>query len=164
MKERDEWKTTFKTKHVLYEWLVLPFGFFIAPSTFMQLINHVLRKHIGVFVVVYFEDLLVYNKNFKMMLNILGSCLKLYEKLNCNGNKKCYFCQENVIFLGYIITISGVKVDEERIKVIKDWLKPTIADVRSFHGLTSFYRRFLRNFTFIVALMTECLKKRYEFQ
>uniref|UniRef100_A0A1J3GDV5 RNA-directed DNA polymerase n=1 Tax=Noccaea caerulescens TaxID=107243 RepID=A0A1J3GDV5_NOCCA len=166
MKEGDEWKTTFKTKHGLYEWLVMPFGLTNAPSTFMRLMNHVLRSFIGVFVVVYFDDILIYSKSLDDHLKHISSVLDVLRKECLYANlKKCTFCTDNLVFLGFVVSADGVKVDEEKVKAIREWPSPkSVGEVRSFHGLAGFYRRFVKDFSTIAAPLTEVIKKDVGFQ
>ncbi|XP_076920612.1 uncharacterized protein LOC143581801, partial [Bidens hawaiensis] len=156
----DEWKTAFKTRDGLYEWMVMPFGLSNAPSTFMRLMNHIFKAFIGRFMVVYFDDILVFSNSLDDHLHHLKEVFSILreQKLYANENK-CHFLQHEVIFLGYLVSGTGIHMDNSKIDAITTWPTPTsLHDVRSFHGLASFYRRFIRDFSTIVAPMTDCLK------
>jgi len=161
MRSGDEWKTAFKTKQGLYEWLVMPFGLSNAPSTFMRLMNEVLKPFIGHFVVVYFDDILVYSRDeqdHKRHLRLVFQVLReqnLYAKM-----EKCEFFTSQLTFLGYVVSARGIQVDPSKVEAVQSWPVPkSITEVRSFHGLASFYRRFIKDFSSLMAPITECMKR-----
>jgi hypothetical protein len=166
MKEGDEWKTAFKTKYGLYEWFVMPFGLTNALSTFMRLMNHVLRAFIGRFVVVYFNDILIYSNNLEEYVMHVKSVLEILRKEKLFANlKKCTFCTDKLVFLGFVVSKRGIEVDEEKVKAIQEWPTPTtISQVWSFHGLASYYRWFVRDFSSLASPLTEVIKKNVPFK
>jgi hypothetical protein len=139
----------------------MPFGLSNAPSTFMQLMNQVLKPFIENFVVIYFDDILIYSRN---PVNHMDHMRKVLEVLRENklfiNLKKCSFMMDQLLFLGFVVSADGIRVDEEKVRAIREWPTPkTVEEVRSFHGLATFYRRFIQNFSSIVAPITECMKK-----
>ena len=90
-------------------------------------------------------------------------CSSRSEGLYANFKKRV-FCTDQVVFLGFVVSSQGLKVDEEKIKAIQEWPTPsTIGQVRSYHGLASFYRRFVKDFSTIAAPMTSVNKKNVSF-
>ena len=144
----------------------MPFGLTNAPSTFMRLMNHALRAFIGRFVVAYFNDILVYSKNLDEHINHLHCVLVVLRKEKLYANlKKCFFCMDKVVFFSYIVSAKGIEVDEENVKAIKEWPTPqSITEVRSFHSLASFYRRFVKDFNTLAAPLIEIIKKSMRFK
>jgi hypothetical protein len=139
----------------------MPFGLTNAPNTFMRLMNEVLCSFIGKFVVVYFDDILIYSKLMDEHIEHLCAVFGALREARLFANlEKCTFCTDRVAFLGYVVTPYGIEVDEVKIEAIKSWpISATLTQLQSFLGLAGFYRRFVRDFSTIAAPLNYLTKK-----
>jgi hypothetical protein len=155
-------KTAFTTRYGLYEYLVMSFGLTNAPAHFMYLMNSVFMPELDKFVIVFIDDILVYSRNKEEHLCIILNHLRehqLYAKFS-----KCEFWLKEVSFLGHVLSAEGVAVDPGKVRDILDWKPPTtVHQVRSFLGMTGYYRRFIPDFSKVSKPITELLKVQVKF-
>jgi len=132
----------------------------------MRLMHHVLGPFIGQFVVVYFDDILIYSLSLKDHDSHVRQVLETLRKESLYVNHaKCMFALDHIDFLGFVVSFKGVHVDKEKVATIQHWPTPTnVNEVQSFHGLDSFYGRFVQNFNTIVAPLNVIVKKDVEFK
>ena len=149
MEEEDKEKTAFITYEGLYEYNVMPFGLCNAPATFQRLMHIVLGDLIYTKAPVYLDDVNIHSKTFDQHLEDLQEVFDKIREANLKIRlDKCHFCDQEIKFLGYIVGKNGIKTDEEKIKKVKEFPRPTtIGELKAFLGLASYYRRFIEGFS-----------------
>ena len=161
LKEEDRPKTAFSTRSGHYEYVTMPFGLCNAPSTFERAMELVMKGLQWRTLILYLDDIIVMSSTFEEHIQRLDEVLC---RLGNAGLKlkpsKCHMFQSEVAYLGHIVSEVGIKPDPEKVDRLRTWPTPaSVSDVRSFLGLCSYYRRFIRGFATIAALFEQVAGK-----
>lgn len=157
----DDEKIAFRIHDRHYELLVMPFGITNAPTIFQGLMNDIFRPYLSKFVLIFFNDILVYSSSKEVHLTHLLLTLEILRRHKLSAKKSnCCFGKSRIEYLGHLIFEQGVEADSCKIVVMLTWpLLETLKALKWFLGLTSYYRRFVRNYGLIAAPLTFMLKK-----
>jgi hypothetical protein len=158
---KDIPKTTFSTHQGHFEYMVMPFGLTNAPAIFQNLMNQLLHKYLRKFILVFFDDILLYSKTEQEHQEHLQTVLEVLRKNQLFVKKsKCVFVQPQVEYLGHIISGNEVSTDPNKIQAVKDCPTPkNITELRAFLGLAGYYRRFIKDCGKICRPLFNSLKK-----
>lgn len=161
IKKGLEYLTAFRTKLGLFESLVMPFGLTGAPATWQRFMNDILRPYIDIFVQVYLDDILIYSRTREEHERHIRAVLQALREHQLYAKpSKCEFFKTEVKYLGFIISDEGIKMDPAKIRTIVDWKPPAdVTDVKSFTGFAGFYRRWIKDFSRILAPITALERK-----
>ncbi|MGH2639958.1 MAG: reverse transcriptase domain-containing protein, partial [Rhabdochlamydiaceae bacterium] len=162
----DIQKTAFRTRYGHYEFLVLPFGLTNAPATFMHLMQSIFAPHLDAFVIIFLDDILIFSKTLEEHEIHVRKVLELLRQHKLYAKKsKCAFFKTSLSFLGHVVSAEGVSMEADKVKAIVEWPELiNVAGVRSFLGLTGWYRRFVKHYSHIAYSLTDLLHedKRFE--
>ncbi len=144
----------------------MPFSLFNALANFQCYINKIIAEKLDIFVVVYLDDILIYIEDSGWpYVDAVWWILEQLQKHGFYANlKKCQSHQDEVRFLGFVVTAQGIRIEEETIKAVKAWPEPpSVRDIEVFLDFANFYRRFIWNFIWnfsrIAASLTSMLQK-----
>lgn len=139
----------------------MAFGLTGAPGTFQGAMNHTLAGGLRKFVIVFFDDILIYNRSLAEHVSHLR---QVFQWLQADSWKlklsKCTFAQTSIAYLGHVVSAAGVSTDPSKIQAVQDWPRPTsLKELRGFLGLAGYYRKFIKNFALIAKPLSDLLRK-----
>lgn len=148
----------------LYHFKRLPFGLCNAPATFQRLIDRVLGPELEPQVFVYLDDVIIISEDFDSHLKVIEEVFERFRKAGLTVSKsKCFFCRRELHYLGYVVDSRGLHVDPEKVSAIVNLPSPkTTTEVRRIIGTASWYRRFIPDFSTLIAPMTALLSKNHK--
>ena len=139
----------------------MPFGLTNAPATFNRLMTDIFRKELDDFVLVFFDDILIYSENQEDHEQHLRHVLEILRKEKLYAKRsKCTFYVDRVAYLGFIVSKDGISPDPDKVAAVVKWPIPqSVLEVRGFLGLTGWCRIFVKEYAFITGPLTELTHK-----
>lgn len=161
MSDEDIPKTAFRMHKGHYEFIVMPFGLTNASATFQSLMNEIFRPHLRRFILVFFDDILIYSKTWEDHLQHFHTILSTLENHYLFAKEsKCTFGVTLVEYLDHVVSREGIVADPTKIQAIRDWPTPTtVKEIRGFLGLAGYYKKLVKHFGAIAAPLTHLLTK-----
>ena len=161
IKAGDEWKTAFICKEGQFEQLVMSFGFANAPAHFQGMMNSIFKDLIGVYVLIYLDDIIIFSEDESKHPDHVRTVLQRLRENNLFCKlEKCFYGKPRLEFLGYVISGNGIEMDPRKTQSIQEWPTPSKThDIQVFLGFTNFYRRFITNYAKVTQPLTGLLKK-----
>ena len=156
----DIQKTAFTTRHGQFEYLRMPFGLCSAPATFQRLMHCVLQKENWIQCLIYLDDVLVFGRNATEHFERLQTVLERFREAGLKlSPEKCHLFSKEVTYLGHTISHRGIQTSSEKIEKIQNAQEPVKEEeLRSFLGLSGYYRRFIKDYASIVAPLEKLCK------
>ncbi|GBG67790.1 hypothetical protein CBR_g914 [Chara braunii] len=157
IRPEDQHKTAFKTRYGRYEFVVMPFGPCNAPGTFQHAMNRIFHDYLDKFVIVYLDDILIFSRTVEEHVGHLDKVLSLLRQHQFKiKGEKCKFGRTRILYLGHEISTEGLKPDDAKVASIRDWPCPQfVIEMRSFLGMTGYYRNFVKNYSIVAAPLTD---------
>ena len=139
----------------------MPFGLTNTPTTFQSCMNHTFKGQLRKFLLVYFDDILIYSKTWKEHLRHLDVVLGILEEQSLYAKMyKCEFCMQEMLYLRHVISTDRVQVHMEKIRATLDWPTPkNITELKGFLGLCTYYKRYVKGFSQLSTTLIDIKKK-----
>lgn len=161
IQEKDIPKTAFVTKYGLFEYTTMPFGLCNAPATFQRVMEIALAGLQWTTCLIYLDDVLIFGRTFNEQIERIKAVLEKIRAANLKLKpSKCHLLQEEVGFLGHVLSSDGIRPAPDNVEKIMNWSQPTtVKQVQSFLGMANYYRRFIQDYSTIARPLIDLTKK-----